>query len=490
MSENLFVKAATQAANETVTDNGMKALRSTGESLVDAFGTLGAMRDAEESDVISKFEKAYADDRLLAMKLLMYVRDIRGGMGERKTFKVIANWLAKYHRADIEINMGILAEYGRWDDLYTFVGTPAEKEAFKVMFKQFASDLENANAKKPVSLLAKWLKSEGASSPETVRLAKKTAKEFGLTSKEYRKGVSFLRAYLGVTERLMSAKEFEKIDFSKVPALAIHKYRESFSRQVPDKWQAYLDSVEKGEEKVNAGTIYPYELVLDVFNNKSDKLVEEQWKALPNYIEGDNNILVMADTSGSMTSYGYRPIAAAVGLAIYFAERNHGAFQDLFLTFSSNPSFIKINRNTSLKTKIRDVSKADWGMNTDIEAAMKLILNEAVENNVPAKDMPKSLIIISDMQFDYCALEGANFYEHVRKEFEDKGYDVPNVVFWNVNAKNAVFHATSEWAGIQLASGYSPTVFKSILSNVDCTAFEMVLDTLNSPRYSAVRIAE
>jgi hypothetical protein len=494
MSKN-FVNALKKESNYTLTENGAVALKSTNSALVDLFGQIGAMRKRTDADIESAFSKAFAEDRLLATKMAFYARNIRGGLGERRTARIIFRFLAKLYPDIMKKNMHLIPFFGRYDDLYEFIGTPIEEDMWQLIREQWDLDIDGMKNNKPISLLAKWLKSVNTSSDESNRLGKLTAKNLGLSEKEYRKTLAELRRYLDVAEVKMSHNQWNEINYEGVPSRAMAIYRNAFRRHDEDRFNAYIESVSKGEAKINSSTLFPYDILekmglgtwggsyLTVDNY--DKVLEEQWKALPNYIEGENNVLVMADTSGSMRG---RPMATSVGLAIYFAERNKGVFKDVFMTFSSRPSFVQLKGNT-LYEKIKCIPSII--ANTDLEAAFRLILNTAINNNLTAEDMPKSLIVISDMEFDDATYYNTNhetFYESMVKMYRQHGYEMPNIIFWNVDSRHDNFQVASEYRGVQLASGQSPSVFKSILNNIGKTPYEAMLSVLNDPMYDCITV--
>lgn len=491
MTKN-FVNALRNEDNFTFTENGATALKSTYSSLVDLFGSIGAFRSRTDNEIIDAFSKAFAEDKLLATKMAFYARDIRGGLGERRVFRIILGFLAKVYPEIAKKNLKHIPTFGRFDDLYEFVGTEVESTMWDIIREQWETDVQNMKENKSVSLLSKWLKSVNTSSKESSRLGKLTADKLGLSEKEYRKTLSALRKYLDVVEVKMSGNEWTSINYPAVPSRAMTIYRDAFKKHDEEGFSAYIDKVSKGEEKINASTLFPYDILEKMagghFNLRVnyDKVLEEQWKALPNYIEGENNVLIMADTSGSMSG---RPMATSVGLAMYFAERNHGVFKDVFMTFSSRPSFVQLKGSTVYE-RIRCIPSIVE--NTNLQAAFELILRTAINNNLTAEDMPKSLVVISDMEFDsatgYYSSDRWTFYESMRKMYADKGYEIPNVIFWNVDSRHDVFQATSDYKGVQLASGQSPSVFKSILKNIGKTPYEAMVDVLNDPRYDCITI--
>lgn len=488
-NENKFVRAAKEVENETYTENGCIVQKSTLNHLVDLFAVIGAVRMRSNAEVIELFDKAYDQDKLLALKCLFYAADIREGLGERKVFKTILKHLAFYDPETLELNINLIPEYSRWDYLYALEGTPLEDDMWKIMKDQTLADLENAKENKPVSLIGKWLKSLSASNSESRRLARKTAKAFGLSYKEYRHALVLLRKKIDIVENHLRISSYEDIDYSKVPSKAMHIYSNAFDTNDPERYEAYLNAVSKGDAKINSGVLYPYDLVkpyIKSYRNQEDQTIELQWKNLPNYVE-DGNSLVVADVSGSMECNNYLPMSASVGLAIYFAERNKGEFHNMFMTFSEKPQFVTLSENASLCSKVKDVMSGDWSSSTNIEAALDKILYTATSHDVPKEDMPKSLIIISDMEFNLCAT-GTGFYDTMKIKYEEAGYDLPNVVFWNVNSHQNVFHASFDTKGVQLASGASTSVFKSLILGANLTPEEYMLSVLNAERYNNIKV--
>jgi hypothetical protein len=475
------------------TENNALALNTTGSSLLDLFGLIGALRTRPQ-DVVGLFEKAFAEDSLLATKMSFYARNVRGGLGERAVSRLMWRWLANEYPEIMEKNLELVPQFGRWDDLYFFVGTPIENAMWRFMFEQFAKDYADALDKKSVSLLAKWLKSPNTSSQISRALGKLTAKKFNFSEKNYRKSLSFLRAYIDVTETKMSANKWGDIKYSGVPSKAMTNYHKAFERHDEDAFEAYIESVRKGKNKIHSGTLFPYEIFekmelarkyhrsQNTFSLPAwNEVLEEQWKALPNYVENKNvNVLVVADTSESMRG---RPICSSIGLAVYFAERNYGEFHNKFITFSRVPKFVTISGAT-LKEKVMCIPAIIE--NTDLEAVFELILDTAVTNNVPIEDLPKAIVIVSDMEIDKAG--EVTFHKSIQNKFEAKGYKLPDVIYWNVDARQNVFHGNKNENGIQVVSGQSPSIFKSVLKSIGKDAYTMMLETLNDSQYNCVKI--
>jgi len=497
MSNRNFAQYLEKESSWTLTENMANALGKTGSSMLDLFGVVGAMR-SRPKDVVGLFEKAFAEDKLLATKLSFYARNVRGGLMERDVPKEMWNWLAVNEPEILMKNMEFIPEFGRWDDLYVLVGTPCEDSMWEFVNETFNRDIEAMRKGEKVTLLAKWLKSVNTSSAESRRLGRLTAKKLSLSQRDYRKTLALLRKYIDVTEIKMSAGEWNEINYEAVPSKAMANNRKAFSRHDGDRFGEFIGAVQKGEAKIHSGTLYPY----DIFEkmgltygygwgesdggmrfNSWDAVLEEQWKALPNYVDDGENILVVADTSGSMSG---RPMCTSVGLAVYFAERNSGQFHNKFITFSSRPSFVTITGST-LAEKVKNVpSIVD---NTNLQAVFELVLDTAVRNSVPQEDMPRAIVIISDMEIDSADnSRGQTFHSAMSDKFKNAGYELPNMVYWNVASRHDVFHASADEHGVQLASGQSPSVFKGIVKGIGMTPYDAMVEVLNDPQYDCIKI--
>jgi hypothetical protein len=480
-----------QETNYAYTENGALAHKTTTSSLLDFFATAGSMRNRSDEDVINSFTKAFSEDKLLAIKALFYFRDIRGGSGERRLFRVVAKYLANHHTEYIKKNLHLIPELGRWDDLYVFFDTPLENNVINL----FAVQLMEDQVEERPSLLAKWLKSENASSEETKRLARKTCKGLGFNSEQYRKLLSKLRKKIDIVESKMSANEWSQIDYEKVSSQASLKYRKAFQRNDDFRYELFLENLEKGEAKINTGTLYPYQLVEKVIGSgwignpsisqSEYKLYNEMWNNLPNYIGNKKeNAIAVVDVSGSMNG---TPMHVAISLGLYMAEKNKGAYHNHFITFSENPSLEEIIGDNFVE-KARNIKKADWGYSTNIEAVFDLILNTAIKNKVPKSEMVDKLYIVSDMEFNYATSGGDNktLMQSIRDKYEEYGYNLPKLTFWNVDARNDQFPVTASDAGVQLVSGFSPSLFEQTMSGKE--AYDLMIDTLNQPRYESITI--
>lgn len=475
--------------NLTHTENGAKTYKSTHSALLDFFSLAGAMR-SRPNDALDLFKRAYAEDKQYAVRALFYLRDIRGGQGERAIFRKCLAWLKE---DEISKLAQFIPEYGRWDEVLCF---PDNEEVQLLVRKQFSEDIANARTGKSISLLAKWLPSENASSKETIRAARKWAKVLGLNAKQYRKNLSFLRKKINIVETALSNKECSGIEYRSVPSQAFKTYLKAFRRNDEERFEKFIEKVKTGEEKVNAGTLYPYE-ILEKLNRTNEEEVNMLWDALPDYTQG-NNAIVMADVSGSMGSCetwhskggldfsNARPLATSVSLALYFAQRNKGQFKDYFLTFSGDPELVHVPENMSFADKLRFISRANWSMNTDLHRAFRKILDIAVANETSADEMPSTIYVISDMEFDAACDNSRTNYEAIQDLYEQSGYTLPTVVFWNVNARQNQAPALSHNPNVALVSGSSAATFKIAVEGK--TPGQTMLDVLDSERYAKICI--
>jgi Domain of unknown function (DUF2828) len=486
-----FVDAMLDDGNWKLTENGAYAKSTTGNSLLDLFATIGALRKRDENDILSSFAKAFNEDNLLALKMSFYARNVRGGLGERRTARVIWKLLANVVPDVMRKNLYLVPVFGRWDDLYEFVDTPLEEYIWSIIAWQWDEDYLNLRHGNSVSIMAKWLKSVNTSSKESSRLGRLTAKNLGMTEREYRKKLVALRNQIDVVEQKMSANQWSKINYEHVPSKAMNKYRKAFPKHDQERFSYYMENVSKGTAKIHSGTLFPYDIMEKVLRGEYNQVLEEQWKALPNYIGDDeNNMLVVADVSGSMSMGGVRPLATSVGLAIYFAERNHGPFKNVFMTFSEHSDFVKLEGQT-LYEKAHNARNTQWDMNTNIESAFNKILQVAIENNLSQDDLPKALLIISDMEFDQASLSYGRktYFEILKAKYQQRGYRLPKIVFWNVNARQDTFHATMrDGMEVILCSGQSTSTFNTLIKGIEMNAYEMMVATLNDPMYKEISL--
>ena len=513
---NTFMNGLKNATNFTYTENGAVTHKSTNSKLLDMFAMGAAYRTRTDEDVIVLFHNAYKENPVYALKCLFYIRDVRGGQGERRFFRVVMKWLAKHDTDAVLRNLKYIPEFGRWDDLYVFTGTPVENAAFQLIKEQLALDV---TCKTP-SLLAKWLKSENTSSAESQRLGNITRIHLGMSHKQYRKTLSVLRTRINVLEKLMSENRWDEIEFDKIPSKAGMKYKNAFAKHDIERAKAgaqtYADFAKDETKTVNAKTLYPYECVAEAMNvmrggwygygrkapmdDTKRLMVNKYWDNLADYFNGATfNGMAIVDTSGSMCgSSADAPINVAISLGMYCAEKAKGPFAGHFMTFSSNPTFVEIE-GVDFCDKVSRMSQADWGGSTNIEAAFDLMLKTAIENGCSQDEIPQNLIIISDMEFNSCVTSGATnssrwysghsvtpndtLFEAMEKKWARAGYKMPGLTFWNVQARQNNIPMRAE-GHVNFVSGMSPVIFEQVMKGL--SAYDLMMDKLDSDRYKVI----
>lgn len=483
---NEFLTKLKEMDNFTFTENGAVALNSTQNAVLDAFGSLAAMKDRNEETILTTWYKAFATDKELAMRLLFYIRDIRGGQGMRRVFRVIARNMALSNPDLMIKNLDNFLFFGRGDDVLCLLETPIEKDVIKWVEKVLEEDIEAIKKDEFPSLLAKWLPSVNTSSEETRYFGRKIAKELGLSEKDYRKMLSKLRAKIGIVESLMSQNKWDKIDFEKLPSKAAMIYSDAFMKHEEERYKKYLMDLAEGNAKVNAGALFPVDVIHKVLEKqyncslKDRYLLTAMWNSLHNYFDDvEETGLAVVDTSGSMCG---TPIEVAISLGMYCADKVRGPFHNHFITFSSNPKLQEIIGDT-IVDKVNNLSRADWQMNTDLEKVFNLILSTAITNKMKQEDLPAKLYIISDMQFDAARGSGyrgqpKTFMQSMKEKYAENGYNLPAIVYWNVKASDCgMFQATFEGENCAMVSGYSPSLFKSVIDGTEIEVEEVVTES-------------
>ena len=474
---NTFVNAVVN--QEARTENGMRARKSTANALVDLFFKAGASRG---KDITKEFTAALVEDQDLALRLALWLRDARGGAGERELFRQI---MVQLENTRPELAAKLLAkvpEVGRWDDLFVFKTQPLKAQAYTML----GDALRAKNG-----LAAKW-------TPRKGEVAREIREFFGMSPKFYRKSLVEMTK---VVEQSMCAKDWDNINFSHVPSVAHARYKKAFGRNTPE-YAKYVAALVKGDDpkvKVNAGAVFPYDVLKGVIGSYRNKfsanelvVVQKQWEAMENFI-GDANVLPLVDVSGSMScpagGSGSKSVTTcmdvAISLGLYVADKNKGKFKDTFLTFSGNPELLHLKGN--IVEKCQQMSSSNWGMNTDLVKAMDKILSTAKNGNVPQEEMPEMLLIMSDMQFDQCARFDDTAMKMMSRKFEDAGYELPKIVFWNLNAKDNV-PVKYDTRGVALVSGFSPAIMVAVLGGdtEQFTPEAIMLKALMNPRYDLV----
>ena len=499
---NTFMENLTNTSNQTFTANGARAYKSTLDKVYDMFAFGGAYRQRTDADCILLFKEAFEDDMVLALKCLFYLRDCRGGQGERRFFRVCFRWLATNHSDVARKLLPLVSEYGRWDDLiYTCTGTFLQEDMLRIVKTQYVLDL---SCKTP-SLLGKWMPSENASSVTTKKTASIVRAYLGLTHKQYRKGLSNLRSRINIVEKLMSENRWEEIEFDKIPSKAGLVYKNAFARR-DILAKKYENFIRDEKTTVNAKTLFPYEVIAEAkscfrtsLNNIDRAAVEKYWNNLPDYLNGNPcKIMCVVDTSGSMTgSRADAPINVAISLGMYCAERIGGDYKNHYISFSSRPQFIDIT-GVDFVDKVERIYRTNLCENTNIEATFALLKDAALKSR--PEDRPERIVIISDMQIDSMSGPGwdwrdnagkrwtqdnaATEMERIRKDWETSGLECPSLVYWNVNAANKTI--LDAGPNVTFVSGASPVLFEQVLTGK--TGRDIMLDKLLSSRYEAVTL--
>ena len=483
------------------TENGALGHKTTGKYLLDLNFSVSSLRNMREVDVASKFISAFEEDPALAMRWLFFARDVRGGMGERRLFRVCMKALAIRNSTLVEFLVPLVHIYGRWDDLWDlmYMTDGVRNAVLSVVKQQLAKDILAAKRNDSISLLAKWMPSVNTSSDKTRKMARDLSNSLGLTERQYRKILSKLRSKLNVTEKMMSAKQWQDINYEAVPSQANLLYKDAFLRHDEARRNEYLESLKKGEKKINAATLFPHDVVHKYgWGSTLDKAVEQLWNNLPDYVQGNGSTMVVADGSGSMCcNIGDTRVTAwevAHALAIYFAQHSKGPYKNRYITFSSSPKFVSLDGRTLLDN-IRIARNHSEMTNTNIEAVFDLILDTAIRTHCKQEDIPQNILILSDMEFDTATRGGPSFtspsktlFDKIRRRWENAGYKIPRLVFWNICSRTGAIPMKENDLGVALVSGFSPSVCKMVLTN-ELDPYKALLETILDPRYDAVENA-
>ena len=512
---NTFLNGMKQVNNYAITENGALTHKSTMDGLMDLFAMGAAYRTRSDEDVIVLFKQAFDEDPVYALKCLFYIRDVRGGQGERRFFRVATKWLAKYDAEAMRRNLIHVPEFGRWDDLFVFIGTPLETDALNIVKHQLALDVQ---CKTP-SLLAKWMPSENTSSAKTRKTAAKVRAFIGMTPKQYRKTLSVLRARINVLERLMSEGRWDEIEFDKIPSKAGLKYKNAFARHDIERMKknpevkSYADFAKDTTTKVNAKALYPYEVVdkaLEVtgrtggwgygkkvaLDNTDRLMVNKYYENLEDYFKDKAfNALMVVDTSASMRgSTAAAPINVAISLGMYAADRAKGPFAGHYISFSRAPRLVAVE-GVDFVDKVARIYDANLCENTNIEATFDMLLNVALSNGCSQADLPEYLCIVSDMEFDQgtgnrsygynrTTFNTKTLMEGIRAKWANHGLRMPKIIYWNVDARQNNIPEDLGCGDISYVSGMSPSIFDTLMSGK--SGYELMMAKLDSPRYEVI----
>jgi len=487
-------------ASRSITENGAVGHSTTGKALLDMNFKISSYRNASYTELLHDFELAFVENPELAIRWLFYARDIRGGAGERDLFRSVIEQLALEHPELVKKVIHLIPVYGRYDDLLCLIRSKVKTEVLDMIEDQLLKDQLGIEKKQSISLLAKWMPSNNASSASTKKDATIIRKHLGMSEKEYRKMLSKYRAYLKVTETFMSANEWGAIKYEEVASKANVLYNKAFFKHDEDRRLEYIEAVKSGEKKINSSTNFPHDIVsrYPKYGRKLDETLEVLWKALPEFTDGLESTLVVADGSGSMDQrIGKTTVTAldvANSLSIYFAERCKGAFANKYITFSGTPQLVNLGTG-SLLSKIKIANGYNEVANTNIEAVFMLILKTAVRNNMSQGELPATVLIISDMEFDQATRSYYNggrynrpdetLFESIASRFAEAGYKMPKLAFWNLMGRSGTIPMVENENGVALISGFSPSAIKTVFTG-QVDPYDALVETLMSERYDAV----
>lgn len=488
--------------NVSVTENGAIGYRTTGSALVDINYMTSSLRKKKDNELFDMFQAAYYENPIFAWKWLFFLRDIRGGMGERDTFKRIIKHMADFRPKETAILIPYIAEYGRYDDTWVLLDTPLKDVVIKMINAQLQMDIKNYKESKPISLLAKWLPKRNAESHVSRHIAKIIIAGLKIDDKTYNKMLVKLRKKLNLVETYMCENQWSAIDYNSVPSKANLLYRNAFLKHDSERRTQFLEDLKNGKEgvKINASTNFPHDIVhgyIKIGNwyyriKSYDETLEQLWKNQKDTVQSAENIMVIQDGSGSMyqkvsENSSLQAEEVATALAIYFAERSSGQFHNKFMTFGARPRIVDISNCQNLREKIQLTLKNVDCSNTNIEAVFQLLLSTAVKNNMKQSDLPKTLLMISDMEFDYnvSGRKDKAMFEEFAEEYERYGYELPKLVFWNICSRTGTIPIKENKNGVALVSGYSVNIMNMVLSN-ELDPLSCLLKQLNTERYQII----
>lgn len=487
--------------NVSITENGAIGYRSTKHPILDMNFKVNSYRKMNESDITNDFIQALNENEVLAIKWLFFARDVRGGLGERRLFRVCMKCLASYDVDVVKKILPLISEYGRWDDLIEMFNIDDIKDdVVNIVREQLLDDMAHlTNGDNSISLLAKWMPSINTHSKKTVELATNFARYMGFTPKQYRKMLSALRTKLNIIEKQISTNRWEEINYESVPSKANLLYRNAFLKHDGERRRAFLNALDKGEVKINSSVNFPSDIVHKYMSGysywnhtvKREVDLEGLWKALPNY--GIEDTICVADGSGSMfatvdSNSSVKAIEVANALAIYCAEHCQGEFKNKYITFSSRPQMVSLNGD-SLAQNLCTALTHNEVANTNVEAVFDLILLTAVQNKMSQAELPKNVLILSDMEFDHATSSfNSNLFDIIGKKYAKYGYKLPRLIFWNIASRTSTIPVKENELGVALVSGYSVNTLKMVL-NGKLNPFDVLLDTLSSARYAPIEEA-
>lgn len=498
-----FYDAMTNTTNNvSVTENGMVGYKTTNHALLDFNFKVASYRHNVAAGV-EDFKKVLAEKDQYALKYLFYLRDVREGMGERHLFReclkaFVNNSTISYKDRVIKKIINETSNYGRFDDLFVLLDTDYANLVFEKCKNQLSEDYDNYVNKKSVSLLAKWMPSVNASA-KTRQLALRFVKAFNTTEREYRKMLSDLRKHLKIVEQKMCDREWDSIDYNAVPSKANLKYKEAFLRNDEARRREFLAKLIAGDKtvKINSTVLFPHEIVSKYVGEgwrsehvkAYDASLEAMWKGLKECV-GLNDTIVVRDGSGSMTSHvggtNVTALSVSTALAIYCSEHTNAAFKDKFITFSSKAKLIDLSKCGSLQAKVKRCYEEGDCSNTNLKNVFNLILNTAVDNNMKQEEIPSTVLVISDMEFDGRWFNGGgNVIAAAASDFAAHGYKLPKLAFWNVNSRTGTIPVKQNENGVVLISGFSQNVL-SMVMNGKTDPYDALVEELTKERYEKI----
>lgn len=466
---NKFLEAMTE--EDALTANGALTNSTSHSGCLDLFFLAGACRSESQENICKVLTRSYEEDRVKTLKIIFWAGDIRQGAGERRFFKTALTWLSINHYDDLRSYISYVPQFSRWDVLFELGATCAMDLILKTLKEKSEG----------IGLLCKWLPRR----KQYNNLASKIQYAMGWTPKQYRK---FIVENTKVVEQQMCSNKWDEITYSSVPSVAMNKYNKAWYRHDQERFEKYLEDVKSGKSKINASAIFPHDIIKSTFDNSwtwDDVTLNDaqitQWNNLPNWLDGkENSIIPVCDVSGSMAG---TPIAISVALGLYISERNVGPFKDAFITFSETPTMNILRGDIS--QRIRQLVRCEWDMNTNFEAVFKLILDKAIKYNLSQNEIPKTILVISDMEFDY-ASDGDTNFNCVKHMFEEKGYKLPQIVFWNVNGRMGNIPVTRKTEDVALISGASPSIIKAVLTD-NISPDKIMNNVIETERYSFIK---
>lgn len=512
MKTKSFMDMIEDQIGSSVTENGAVGYASSGHALVDLNFAVSSLRNRSDTDVVQMFEAAYKEDPQLAIVWLFFARDIRGGMGERRLFRLCMDWLADQHTDVAKHLLPLIPYYGRWDDAVELIGTALHHDVLRMIRDQLFLEMHSEKDEE-ISLLSKWLPSECSRTPRKKRQALTIMQFLGMSPRAYRQTLSALRKRLDVVERKMSAGEWEAIRYPAVPSRANLIYNDAFLRHDEVRRREFLAKVRRGELKINASTLYPHDIVHQYGHaDFVDPTLEALWNALPNTVPKGGSTIVVADGSGSMTSRigktNVTALSVANALAIYFAERLPKPFRNKYITFSMNPQFVDLSGCPDLCHKILTARRYNEVANTNVKAVFDLLRHTAVDNHLKQEEIPSNILILSDMEFDDCVKGGAlsrqqgpwgaiymqaqqftaPLFKQIEEEWKQDGYKLPRLIFWNICSRTNTIPVKQNEMGVALVSGFSPNIAEMVMG-AELDPMTALLKVLYGDRYTPVRIA-